>query len=255
VIAAYLADELKRGGRYFIRRSRGLRPAKNFDASAHLTNYYATVAEFLHHPKTPNGTGIVLTHGASGNCAAPLLVAVADALSAAGALVLRYDLPCRLKRPSGPPSPATASADREGIKQAATRMRSLVSGPVIIAGHSYGGRQSSMLAAEEPGLAEALLLLSYPLHPPGKPTQPRTGHFPGLRTPALFVSGSKDAFGTPDEFAAALSLIPAKTRLVTLERAGHDLAKGRFDLHEKLVQPLFQLANFRTNSATTASNL
>ena len=80
------------------------------------------MAEFLHQPVNPTGTGVVLTHGAGANCTAPLLVAVANALSAAGAVVLRYDLPFRQKRPFGPPSPATAAADRAGIRDVVLRM-------------------------------------------------------------------------------------------------------------------------------------
>lgn len=182
--------------------------------------------------------GVVLTHGAGGNSASPLLVAVADALSEAGALVIRYDLPFRQKRPSGPPSPATGAADRAGIREMALRMRSLVTGPVVMAGQSYGGRQSSMVAAEEPELAAGLLLLSYPLHAPGKPGQMRTAHFPSLRARSLFVSGDKDAFGTVDEMKAALAPIPAEARLITVRGAGHDLAKGRFDIRGLVVQPL-----------------
>jgi predicted alpha/beta-hydrolase family hydrolase len=87
-----------------------------------------------------------------------------------------------------------------------------------------------MLAAEEPGLVESLLLLSYPLHPPNKPDQLRTAHLPSLRTPALFVHGTKDPFGTIDEMRAAISLIPAKTGLVPLEGLGHDLGRGIFDM-------------------------
>jgi len=81
-----------------------------------------------------------------------------------------------------------------------------------------------MLAAEDPGVAEALLLLSYPLHPPRRPTQLRTAHFPQLRVPALFVSGTRDEFASPEEITSALALIPAKTRLLAIEGAGHSLA-------------------------------
>jgi len=98
-----------------------------------------------------------------------------------------------------------------------------------------------VLAAEEPELAARLLLLSYPLHPPGKPAQMRTTHFPSLRMPALFVHGMRDDFGTADEMTAALGLIPAKTRLVMVSRAGHDLARGKFDLTANLVEPLRSL--------------
>ena len=96
-------------------------------------------------------------------------------------------------------------------------MRGLVQGRVFLGGHSYGGRQSTMLAAEEPGLVDGLLLLSYPLHPPGKPAQLRTAHFPALRTPAVFIHGTKDEFGSIEEMRAALELIPAHVELVPVE--------------------------------------
>src|SRR5580693_3906303 len=105
--------------------------------------------------------GLVLTHGAGGNCKAPLLVAVAKAFTAAGYRVNRFDLAFRQRRPFGPPSPAAAAQDRDSLREAVAEMRGLVSGPVVMAGHSYGGRQATMLAAEEPVLADALLLLSY----------------------------------------------------------------------------------------------
>ena len=113
-------------------------------------------------------------------------------------------------------------------------MRKLVDGPVVLGGHSYGGRQATMLAAEEPGLVESLLLLSYPLHPPNKPTQLRTAHFPDLRTPALFVHGTKDPFGTIDEMRAATAIIPARTGLLPLDGLGHDLGRGKFDIAQLL---------------------
>ena len=130
-------------------------------------------------------SGLVLTHGAGGNSRAPLLLAVAEAFEAAGFYVMRYDLPFRQKRPFGPPSPAGAQADRAGLEDAVASVRKLVSGPVYLGGHSYGGRQASMLATERPEVAAGLLLLSYPLHPPGRPERPRTAHFPALRTPSF----------------------------------------------------------------------
>jgi len=74
-------------------------------------------------------------------------------------------------------------------------------------------------------LVEGLLLLSYPLHPPGKPAQLRTAHFPELRTPTLFISGTKDTFGTIDELKAAIDRIPARTELVPIDGASHGLSK------------------------------
>jgi predicted alpha/beta-hydrolase family hydrolase len=103
----------------------------------------------------------------------------------------------------------------------------MVPGRVFLGGHSYGGRQGTLLAASAPGLVDGLLLLSYPLHPPKRPTELRTAHFPSLHTPALFVSGTRDGFGAIEELTAALKLIPARTRLLPVEGAGHELMSKR----------------------------
>ena len=184
------------------------------------------VRGFLHRPPGPPTRGLVLTHGAGSNCEAPMLLAVAVALAVAGFTVLRCDLPFRQARLVGPPSPATTARDRDGLRRAVVALRSLVTGHVSLGGHSYGGRQASMLVAAEPALAEALLLLSYPLHPPRRPTEWRTEHFRALRTPALFVHGSRDPFGSLAELEEASRLIPAPTALVAVEGAGHDLGRG-----------------------------
>jgi hypothetical protein len=188
------------------------------------------VRGFLHEPSNASGAGLVVTHGAGSDCTAPLPVAVAAQFCEHGLTVLRCDLAFRRKRPKGPPSPATAAADRAGLRDAVAVLRARVSSKIYLGGHSYGGRQASMLAAEMPDIAAALLLLSYPLHPPNKPTQLRTQHFPQLRVPALFVSGTKDGFGTIAEIDAAIKAIPAATQLIAIEGAGHDLKRGRFDL-------------------------
>jgi hypothetical protein len=182
---------------------------------------------YLHRPDRTSGDALALTHGAGSNSGAPLLVAVAEALTAAGMTVLRYDLPYRQARAKGPPRPGDAARDREGIRRAAAVMRGMASGRLLLGGHSYGGRQTSMVAAENPGLAGALLLQSYPLHPPGRPAQLRTAHLPNLRTRAFFVQGTRDNFGTPEEMQAALELIPAETHLYLVLDAGHDLGFGR----------------------------
>jgi hypothetical protein len=116
-----------------------------------------------------------------------------------------------------------AARDREGLRRAVDILRSRTLGRIFLGGHSYGGRQGSMLAAEQPQLVDGLLLLSYPLHPPRKPAQLRTAHFPQLNTPSLFVHGGRDPFGSHDEMKAALSLISARTMLLEIEGAGHEL--------------------------------
>ena len=92
-----------------------------------------------------------------------------------------------------------------------------------------------MLAAETPGLVDRLLLLSYPLHPPGKPGQLRTAHFSALHSPVLFVHGSRDPFGTLDELKSAITLIPSPVQLLEIEGAGHDLGRNREAVAARIV--------------------
>lgn len=186
----------------------------------------AEVRGILHRPAHPSGDAFALTHGAGSNHNAPLLVALSRALADAGYTVFRYDLPFRRERPKGPPFPASAARDREGIAAAIAALHAIVPGKVFAGGHSYGGRQTTMAAAENPELADGLLLLSYPLHPPNKPAQLRTAHFPNVRTRALFVHGTNDGFGSIDEMREALALIPAPTDLLPVEGAGHDLKRA-----------------------------
>ena len=189
----------------------------------------ADVRGFLHEPVGIAHGGLLLAHGAGSNCDSPVLVAAACAFAAAGIAVLRIDLPFRRKRPSGPPPRGSAAADRDGLQCAATLLRDRAVGPTFLGGHSYGGRQATLLAADDPSIAEALLLLSYPLHPPKRPEQLRTEHFPRLAVRAVFVHGSADPFGTRDELARASALIPAPTALIEIAGAGHDLKRGRFE--------------------------
>ena len=181
------------------------------------------VRGFLHLPTQPGNGAIVLTHGAGANCQSKLLIEMSDTLSASGLTVLRCDLPFRLKRPHGPPSSGSAAADRDGLRRAVSLMKEKSSGPVLLGGHSYGGRQATILASEDPSLVDALLLLSYPLHPPEKPAQLRTAHFPKLKTPAFFAHGTRDPFGTIAEMNSALTLIPAPHVLFEVAGAAHDL--------------------------------
>ena len=183
----------------------------------------------LHRPDVPTGDGMVLAHGAGGNCNAPVLVATAEAFCAAGLAVLRIDLPFRQRRPRGPPSPHGAAEDRDGLRRAVTALRGAAGGRIFLGGHSYGGRQATLLAAEQPAVAAALVLLSYPLHPPDKPETLRTKHFPQLRTPCVFVHGTRDPFGTIDEMRGAIAPIAAATTLIPVPGAGHDLKRGAFD--------------------------
>ena len=196
------------------------------------------VRGFLHLPEVSNGNALVLTHGAGSNAQAPLLVALAETFCSAGFTVLRCDLPYRQTRPFGAPGRGDAVRDRAGLKNAIVAIKREDApanagfveweGKICLGGHSYGGRQSSMLCAEEPSLVSGLLLLSYPLHPIGKPEQLRIQHLPDLRTPTLFVHGTHDPFGSITEIERARKIIPAPNKLLAIEGTGHDLGfKGK----------------------------
>jgi hypothetical protein len=185
------------------------------------------VKGWLHEPEGEQyaapRAAMALFHGAGSNCESPLLIAVADAFCAAGYLVFRGNLPYRQLSKSGPPR-GNAKTDRDGIRRAAEELRRLAPGVrVCLAGHSYGGRQCSMLAAEDALVADSLLLLSYPLHPPKKPEQARTAHFPDLRTPTLFVHGTRDPFGSIEEMEAAQTLISGFHALIAVDKGEHGL--------------------------------
>lgn len=101
-----------------------------------------------------------------------------------------------------------------------------------------------MLLAKDPDVAEGLLLLSYPLHPPRKPQELRTKHFPELRSAALFVHGTRDPFATSEEMREALELIPGKHELIEIEGAGHELLPktGGEEVLEEMVRELGRFA-------------
>jgi uncharacterized protein len=181
------------------------------------------------HPPLDNGgvkAALVLTHGAGSNAEATSLVRIAEHFAAAGWLVLRVNLPFRQARASGSPHAGDAARDREGLRravEAVAGMPGVGPAPVVLSGHSYGGRQASMLVADQPGLVRALLLFSYPLHPPGRADQMRTAHFPRIAVPAVFVHGTRDPFASEAELSEAVRAIPGPVELVRIEGAGHDL--------------------------------
>jgi len=138
-----------------------------------------------------------------------------------GLRVVLHDLAFRRARPSGPPRVGDGQKDRDDLRETLRALRG--SGPVYAGGVSYGGRMLSMVAAADPAACDALLLLSYPLHPPGRPEQLRTAHLPDLRTPTFFTHGDRDPFGSIDELRLAVQLLAGPARLLVVEKAGHDL--------------------------------
>lgn len=147
------------------------------------------IAGVAHQPAGPPHGVVVLTHGAGGSRESTLLQQVCAEWTRRGWLAVRYNLPYRRRRPTGPPS-GSGSGDRAGIVEAIQLCRGLAEGPLIAGGHSYGGRQTSMVVAAGQAPVDVLTLFSYPVHPPGKPERVRTEHLPGIAVPTVFTHGT-----------------------------------------------------------------
>jgi predicted alpha/beta-hydrolase family hydrolase len=198
------------------------------------------IAGVAHQPDgTPAGV-VVLTHGAGGSRESGLLQKLCDEWARRGWLAVRYNLPYRRRRPKGPPS-GSAVADRAGIVEAITVCRDLADGPLIAGGHSYGGRQTSMVVAEDAQPVDLLMLFSYPVHPPGKPERARTEHLPHIAVPTVFTHGTSDPFGTLDELRAAAASIAAPTEIVEITGARHDLGSKTLDVAALAVDAALRL--------------
>lgn len=166
--------------------------------------------------------GLLLTPGASASRDQPALVAIEAALQPLGVVVERMDFPYRQ---AGRKTPDRQPVLVEAVCQGAAALRANV-GRLVLGGRSMGGRMCSVAVAE--GLAaDGLVLVSYPLHPPGKPERTRTEHFPALTVPCLFVSGTRDAFGHPEELEAATAAIPGPVTHQWIDGGDHGLR--RFD--------------------------
>jgi predicted alpha/beta-hydrolase family hydrolase len=207
------------------------------------------IAGVGHEPEgAPQGVA-VLTHGAGGNRDSVLLQQVCDEWARHGWLAVRYNLPYRRRRPKGPPS-GSGAADQAGIIEAIELCRGLADGPLIAGGHSYGGRQTSMVLAGQPaGPAEkiaVLTLFSYPLHPPGKPQRLRTEHLPDITAPTVFTHGTSDPFGTLTELRDAAALISAPTEIVEITGARHDLGSKTLDVPQLAVAAALRLLGDQT---------
>jgi uncharacterized protein len=166
---------------------------------------------------------VLLAPGAGASRDSPALVAVEAAV--APLPVVRMDFPYRK---AGRRSPDKAPVlVRSVVEEAEVLARSLGVGTeaLVLGGRSMGGRMCSMAVAE--GLpAAGLVLLAYPLHPPGRPEKLRVEHLPQVRVPCLFVSGTRDPFGTPDELAAATALVGGPVTTSLVEGGGHDLKRA-----------------------------
>ncbi|MDQ1386392.1 MAG: uncharacterized protein QOG65_3771 [Actinomycetota bacterium] len=170
-------------------------------------------------PERGADRAVLLAHGAGADMNAATLTTVADALAAAGIPSLRFNFPYKAAGRRGPDRPPVLEAAlREAVSELASRAK-VPPERVVLGGRSMGGRIGSIVAADDGALG--LVLLGYPLHPPGRPAQLRIEHFPRLRMPALFVSGTRDAFGSPEELRRETKKVKGPVSFFWVESGDH----------------------------------
>ena len=162
-------------------------------------------------------SGLLLFPGAGSSSSNPSLVAIEKAV--APLPCVRADFPYRLAGRRTPDSPAVLL---RAVRDAAAAMPGKA---LVLGGRSMGGRICSMAVADadDPLPAVGLVLISYPLHAPGKPDSPRVEHLPRLRVPCLFVHGTRDPFATPDELTRWTATIPGRVTHEWIDGKGHEL--------------------------------
>jgi uncharacterized protein len=175
-------------------------------------------------PRDPADISLILAHGAGANQTSGFMVHFAGALAARGIETITFNfayteagrrLPDRNDRLEACWR-RVISAWRSGAIGGSGERRKLA-----IGGKSMGGRIASQVAAADPDGIAGLVLLGYPLHPPGRPDKLRSKHLPAILAPMLFVQGSRDAFGTPDELAPVIKTLGAPARLCVVEGGDH----------------------------------
>jgi uncharacterized protein len=176
-------------------------------------------------PKRGADRAVLLAHGAGADMNSTALRVVADALADAKIPSLRFDFPYRRAGKRAPDRPPVLDA---AVREAAGRLAQLARVPMdrlVLGGRSMGGRICSLVAADavDPVPALGLALLSYPLHPPGKPETLRIEHFKRLTMPVLFASGTRDAFGTPAELKRHAKQVKGPVTFYWVETGDHSV--------------------------------
>jgi uncharacterized protein len=167
---------------------------------------------------------LILAHGAGAPQTHPWMVGVARALAARHIDIVTFNfLYAEEKRRSPDKNDLLEATWRAAIRTVRSR-GDVAHRRLLIGGKSMGGRIASQIAANVDVDVAGLVLLGYPLHPPGKPKQLRTAHLPRVRAPMLFVQGSRDAFGTPSELAPVVEELVAGTRLFVIDGGDHSLS-------------------------------
>ncbi len=203
----------------------------------------------LHYAAKKARAVVILAHGAGAPQTHPWMVRMAHALSARGLDVVTFNFLYAEARKRAPDRPPVLEATWCAAVDAVRARSDVATGRLFIGGKSMGGRIATQVAAAgSVGWVDGLVLLGYPLHPPGKPTQLRASHLPRVKAPMLFVQGSRDAFGTPDELGpivkglAQASAASPGTRMFVVEGGDHSLVRPKSS-GESLEQVIARVAD------------
>ena len=182
-----------------------------------------TALLYLASKKMRVGVTLILGHGAGSNQLSPFMQLFAKGLAARGLDVLTFNFIYMEQGRRVPDQKAKLESCYLGVIEAAGKNKKLKDNRLVIGGKSMGGRIASQVAAADNSNIAGLVFLGYPLHPPGKPEQPRDAHLKDILAPMLFVQGSRDAFGTPDELRAVIKRLQLRATLHAIESGDHSL--------------------------------
>jgi uncharacterized protein len=173
---------------------------------------------------------LILAHGAGAGQRHPFLIAFARALSLRGLDVMTFNFPYTEQGRRVPDRMPQLVECYRAVIGAAREHRPSARERLFIGGKSMGGRAATHVAADDVDLpVRGIVLLGYPLHPPGRPDKPRDAHLPQVRRPMLFIQGSRDTFGTPSELKPILGTLSPLPTLHTVDGGDHSFKVGGRD--------------------------
>jgi len=171
--------------------------------------------------KTRSGTTIILGHGAGANQLSGFMRLFAAGLAERGLDAITFNFIYTEKGRGAPDPKPKLEACWRAVIDATSKHRKLKGNDLLIGGKSMGGRIASQVAAEGDDRIKGLVFLGYPLHPPGQPQKLRTDHWPSIKAPMLFMQGTRDSLGTPDEIRPFLKKLNLKAKIYVIETGDH----------------------------------
>jgi predicted alpha/beta-hydrolase family hydrolase len=189
----------------------------------------------------PSGHGaLILAHGAGAGHDSPFMVAFGQALAGLGLETITFNFAYTQQGRKVPDRRPVLEACYLAVIDQVRRDVPAASAALFIGGKSMGGRIATHVATDPAAGVAGVVLLGYPLHPPGKPLERRDAHLPAVAAPLLFVQGSRDAFGTPSEFEPVLSALAGRATLHVVEGGDHSFKvakagrQGQAAVHEQV---------------------